>query len=122
MFLLVVESSNTHIYHRGSYEYKFLEEKEIRHGESWLNDVHNCNGIDYSYDGKKRKYIPDFIRHNRLFEIKSSYTWDDFGKNLDRRNQNIAKLDAAILHGYDVFLVLDFKEYDWKTERYKFIQ
>lgn len=70
-----------------------------------INQIKRGTSIDYVYNGENKKYLPDFILDNKLFEIKSKYTM--FGVNNSYLKQNIAKLQSADEFGYDVYIVLD---------------
>ena len=104
----------TELYYRSNLEKKFLDRLITQYSIEWVNEnVKNSLSIDYFYDGKDRKYLPDYVIGNKLYEIKSSYTFDNFGKDLYKRNQNIAKLDSALFF-YEVYFILDDIQYLWK--------
>jgi len=91
------------ITYKGSYELDFLK-KYYKIG------VEKCESIVYFYDGKNRKYFPDFYYNylNLIIEIKSSYT---FNKDLDK---NLAKQKACIEKGYKFIFIIDkdYAEFD----------
>jgi hypothetical protein len=60
-------------------------------------------------------YISDYIIYNTIYEIKSSYTWNRKGKDLDLENLNRAKLNECIAQGFSVILVLDKKEIEYAS-------
>ena len=104
----------TGIAYQGSYELTFLEDLENKYGIEWVKtNVKRGPSIWYidPITTKKRLYISDYIIHNTIYEIKSSYTWNRKNKDLDLENLNKAKLDECITQGYSVVLVLDKKEY-----------
>lgn len=104
----------TNLYYRSNLEKNFLDRLVTQYNIDWVNtNVKNSLSIDYFYDKKDRKYLPDYVIGNKLYEIKSSYTFDNFGKDLYKRNKNIAKLDSA-LNLYEVYFILDDIEYLWK--------
>lgn len=109
---------NTDIPYQCSYEYHFLENLENKNGINWLiENVKRGPSIWYT-DPKalmKRLYISDYIIYNTIYEIKSSYTWNRKGKDLDLENLNKAKLNECIAQGYSVVLVLDKKDINYET-------
>ena len=105
---------DTGIAYQSSYELIFLEDLENKHSVEWVQEnVKRGPAIWYTdpITTKKRLYISDYIIHNTIYEIKSSYTWNRKNKDLDLENLNKAKLDECIAQGYGVVLVLDKKEY-----------
>lgn len=106
---------DTTIGYQGSYELHFLNELELRHGIDWLiENVKRGPAIWYHdpVSDKKRLYISDYIIDNTIYEIKSSYTWNKKGKDLNLEITNKAKLNECITQGYNVKLIKDKKEVD----------
>jgi hypothetical protein len=98
-----------HLYYRGSYELLFIKEYEKRFD---INDLTNCFSVKYEMDGKTKIYFPDFLitPKNLIIEIKSTWTYDNNGKNERLRNINNKKWEAAqSLNDYD-FLPLKSKD------------
>ena len=90
------------LYYRGSYEKDFINyciEHEI--------EIENFKGsVDYFFEGKQRKYFPDFlVRKNLVVEVKSSYTYEL------EKDQNEAKKEATISSGFNFQFIID-KNYD----------
>ena len=90
--------------YRGSYELDFIlfcERSNIC--------VENAKSIKFVYDGKSRRYFPDFYyaKNNLIIEIKSTYTM-----NLDL-NLNLAKKQSAINAGFNFMFIVDkdYKEF-----------
>jgi hypothetical protein len=87
------------LYYRGSYEKNFINyclENNI--------EIENFNGsIDYIFEGKNRKYFPDFLikKSNTVIEIKSSYTYDI------EKEQNEAKKEATISSGFNFKFIIN---------------
>lgn len=83
-----------HLYYRGSYEFLFIKEFEKYFD---INNLENCFPIKYNLNGKDNIYFPDFLIRNKniIIEIKSSWTYDNNGKNLKLREINNKKWDAA---------------------------
>ena len=104
----------TGIAYQGTYELCFLEDLENKMGIDWVVE-HVKRGPSIWYIDpktlKKRLYISDYIIYNTIYEVKSLYTWNKKGKDLDLENLNRAKLSECITQGYEVILVLDKKEY-----------
>lgn len=77
-----------------------------------MNKVSRGPSVWYTdpFDNTKRLYISDFMIYNTIYEIKSSWTWNRKGKNLDLENKNKAKLNECVKQGYKVILVLNGEE------------
>lgn len=105
---------NTTIYYQGSHELKFLEKKELEYGSVELLIAKVKRGPTFKYfdptKDKERNYFSDFIIGNTVYEIKSSWTWNNRKKGSDIENTNKAKLIAVINKGFSVVLVKDFIE------------
>mgnify|MGYP001281155190 CR=1 FL=1 len=107
---------NTEIAYQGSYEFIFLEVLENKNSIEWLKEnVRRGPSIWYidPMTQKKRLYISDYIIGNTIYEIKSLYTWNKKGKDLDLENLNRAKLNECLAQGYKVVLVLDKKDIEY---------
>jgi hypothetical protein len=104
---------DTNIPYQSSYEYHFLESLENNKGIDWLiANVSRGPSIWYAdpKTSEKRLYISDYKISNTIYEIKSLYTWNKKGKDLDLENLNKAKLNECLSQGFSVILVLDKKE------------
>lgn len=109
---------DTNIAYQGSYELHFLENLENIHDIEWVKlNVKRGPAIWYidPTTTTKRLYISDYIIHNTIYEIKSSYTWNRKNKDLDLEKKNRAKLNECVTQGYNVVLVLDKKEVLYAT-------
>ena len=112
------EFKDTFLYYRSKLELIFLEKLVSTNGLDWvIANVKNPKAIPYYFESKRRLYIPDFKIDSTIFEIKSQYTFNDFGKNLRWELKNISKLDSALSTGVKVILVLDGKDYLWEDFR-----
>ena len=103
---------NTSLQYQGTYEYEFLEELELEYGIDWVIDnVKRGPSLWYvdPIDQTDRLYISDFIIDNTIYEIKSSWTWNKHGKDLDLEKRNRAKLTECVKQNYNVILVLNQK-------------
>lgn len=115
----ILNYKDTTIPYQGSFEFDFLQSLEDDLGLPWLIDnISRGPGINYKFDNKDKLYLPDFIVGNMIYEIKSSWTWNNKGSNLDLERQNKAKLNAAIDAGYDVILVLDKEKMRWIKDEF----
>lgn len=112
------EYEGTSLYYRSQLEKKWLDAQVELHGLEWVaTNVQNGASIKYSHKAIQRTYLPDFVIGNVLYEIKSIYTWNNFGKNAEWEAENVAKLNAALSAGFDVRLVLDEHEHMWTEFR-----
>lgn len=86
--------------YQGTYELDFLIKYENL-------DITNYKSIEYFYDGKNRKYFPDFYykEKNLIIEIKSDYTYNIF------LEKNLAKRKSCIEQGYNFIFIIE-KNYD----------
>lgn len=98
--------------YQGSHEYNFLLKLEMLHGLDWIaHHVRRGPSVWYiDTTGTKRLYISDFLIDNIIYEIKSYWTWNRHGADMDLENNNKAKLNECLKQGYKVMLVLDGEE------------
>lgn len=112
---------DTKLLYASTYEYKWLEGKEITYGMSWiLSNISRGPTFKY-YDNisnSYRFYPSDFIIGNTIYEIKSIYI---FNKTPIDKARNILKLDTILANHYQCKLILNFIEYDWKLEKDKIL-
>ncbi len=103
---------STSINYQGSHEYEFLERLESTKGIDWIQQNVKRGPSLWYVDNKKTKrlYISDFIIDNTIYEIKSYWTWNKHGTDLDLEEKNKAKLNECLIQGYKVILILDGKE------------
>lgn len=85
-----------------SNERRFLERAKA---DGIIDKVKRGPALKYEFNGEVRRYMPDYIIENRVYEIKSSYTM--FGTDNKFLKRNVAKLLSAKQSGYDVYVVLD---------------
>ena len=107
---------NISLLYQGSFEYDFLEKLEQEKGIAWVEtNVERGPSLWYidPNDSSKRLYISDFIIYNTIYEIKSQWTWNRHGKDMELEAKNKAKLNECIRQGYKVILVLDKQEQEW---------
>lgn len=86
--------NHKHLYYRGSYELLFITEFEKYFN---INNLENCFSVKYEYENKMKIYFPDFLikSENMIIEIKSSWTYDNNGKNEELRDYNNRKWEVA---------------------------
>lgn len=110
----ILNYKDSEIPYQGSYEYDFLQSLEHEYSIDWLSkNISRGPGINYKFNDESKLYLPDFIVGNMIYEIKSLWTWNNKGSNIDLEYQNKAKLNAAIDTGFDVTLVLDKENIRW---------
>jgi len=85
----------------GSYEMDFIEKYITK------TDIKDCFPVDYNFQGKIRKYHPDFYleSHKLIVEIKSTYTYMRY------LEKNIAKQKSCLAMGYNFIFIID-KNYE----------
>ncbi len=95
----ILKHHNSGLYYRGTYEKDFIDYclKENIEIENFVGT------IEYFFDGKIRKYFPDFLikNSNTVAEIKSSYTYER------EKEQNEAKKEATINNGFNFKFVIN---------------
>jgi len=86
--------------YRGTYELDFL----IKFSDNYK--IEHAKTIDYVFDGKNKKYHPDYYLpdYNLIVEIKSTYIYER------EKEKNEAKKEAAINSGYNFIFIID-KDY-----------
>jgi len=106
---------NSNLYYQGSFERTWLENLKNKFGLDWvLVNVKRGPTIKYIHsNGKTRNYFSDFLIGNTIYEIKSSWTWDRNGIDVELRQINENKLNAAKAAGYRVILIKDHTQIDW---------
>lgn len=82
----------TNITYQGSYEKYFLELLEEK---SLLNEVENGKSYIYTFESKQHIYHTDFYFRGQNIEIKSGWTYDNNGKNLQLREINEIKWQSV---------------------------
>lgn len=87
--------------YQGKYELDFLE----KYYKKFI--ITKAPTINYSFDGKDKKYYPDFYlpEYNLIIEIKSEYFY-----NLEKL-KNDSKMNASINKGFNFIFIID-KNYD----------
>lgn len=91
------------LYYRGTYEKNFIDFC-LKNNIKIDNFKHS---IKYKYQGKEKKYFPDFYYEplNLIIEIKSNYTYEI------EKDKNESKRLGSIRNGFNFIFIID-KEYD----------
>jgi len=73
-----------------------------------LDSDKSCPIIRYIFDGKSHVYFPDIyiISPNLVVEIKSTWTYNENGKNTKKEDQVHKKLNATYDSGYNTLLLV----------------
>jgi len=106
----ILNYKNTGIPYQGTFEFEFLEELETEYGLDWIKfNVKRGPSLWYidPADSEEKLYISDFIIGNTIYEIKSSWTWNKHGKDIQLEKKNKAKLTECVKQGYNIILVLN---------------
>ena len=98
--------NNTNLTYQGSYEKYFLE---LMDDKGLLNDISNGKSYNYKFNNKVRAYHSDYLFNNFTIEIKSSWTYDKNGLDLDLRLKNETKWGSVTDSG-DLIITLKSKE------------
>lgn len=108
----LIPYKETTIMYQGSYEFNFLQRLEGERGIDWVVENVTRGPSLWYLDIKltKRLYISDFLIDNTVYEIKSNWTWNKHGTDMDLENNNKAKLTACVEKGYGAILVLEGQE------------
>lgn len=109
----ILDYKNTGIAYQGTYEFDFLQSLESKHGLEWVTaTVKRGPSVWYidPIDNTKKLYISDFVIYNTVYEIKSNWTWNKRGTDLELESRNKAKLNQCLSEGYEVVLVLEREE------------
>lgn len=104
---------DSHLHYQCTYELKWLSDIEKDKGLIWLlTNVKNGPSFKYLNPivNAYRYYISDFMIGNTIYEIKSSYTWNRNGSDMELEAVNKAKLQSVKMQGFDVILILDHTE------------
>lgn len=97
----------TNLYYQGKLEKKFLD---LVNEIGFIDQISRSRQLlFYKYDEKTHSYHIDFQFNNTCFEIKSHFTYDYFGKDLNLRRANNSKWLAAISKGYKFYVIWDHK-------------
>jgi hypothetical protein len=78
-----------------------------------INVINNGISLKYFFDNKLRVYISDFMYNNIIFEIKSSYTYDNTGEKQKKnvyyklRQKNNTKWKTVLQQGYRMIVIFD---------------
>jgi len=104
--LEILQYKDTDLTYQGSYEKYFLELLEYR---QMLQNVSNGKIYTYEFTGKKRTYYSDFCVNDTTIEIKSSWTYNRNGKDLNLQMKNETRWKRVRELG-DSIVILKSKE------------
>lgn len=98
---------DTGIFYNGSYEKYFLELLEAR---GLLEYVSNGDSFFYKWDGESHTYHADFKFRGKQIEIKSGWTYNKNGKDMELQKLNETKWASARDCGEELIVLIDKKE------------
>ena len=98
---------DTDLSYQGTYEKFFLD---LMDKENLLDHVSNGDTFEYEYDNKKHAYHVDFKFKDKLIEIKSGWTYNKNGKDLELQKINEAKWKSVRDSGEILIVLIDKSE------------
>ena len=106
-FVKTLEYKNSGIFYQGSYEKYFLELLELK---NMLSLVSRGKSLYYEYKNEKLLYHPDFCINGNLIEIKSRWTYNKYGKDIEQGEKNEAKWQGAREQNFKINILFSKKE------------
>lgn len=101
------EYKNSGINYQGSYEKYFLELLEER---GLLSEVSVGGSFEYEWNGEKHTYHVDFKFRDKQIEIKSGWTYNKNGADLELQSLNETKWKSARDSGANLIVLIDKSE------------
>lgn len=98
---------DTEIFHNGSYEKYFLELMEEK---GLLLEISNGHSFEYELNGEKHVYHADFTFRGKQIEIKSGWTYNKNGVDLELQKINETKWRFTRDTGTDLIVLIDKSE------------
>lgn len=98
---------DTGIFYNGSYEKYFLELIEEK---GLLSEVSSGQSFEYEWNGEKHNYHTDFKFRGRQIEIKSGWTYNKNGKDMELQKLNETKWSSTRDCGEELIVLIDKKE------------
>lgn len=95
------------INYQGSYEKYFLELMEEK---GLLSEISNGDSFVYIFNGSEHTYHVDFKFRGKQIEIKSGWTYNKNGKDLELQSLNEAKWKSAREAGANLVVLIDKSE------------
>jgi hypothetical protein len=95
---------DTNLYYQGSYEYFFLDKMG---GLNLLHEVTNGNSYEFEWGGESHTYHTDFFFRGENIEIKSGWTYNKNGKDIDLENFNKTKWKSVINSGDKIKILIN---------------
>jgi hypothetical protein len=103
----VYKYKDTDLYYNGSYEKFFLESMEEK---GLLNELSNGDSFIYIINDTEHTYHVDFKFRNKQIEIKSGWTYNKNGKDVELQVLNETKWKSVIESGNDLIVLIDKSE------------
>lgn len=91
------------INYQGSYELCFLEQMEKI---DLINEVSRGQSFKYLWEGEQTIYYSDFLFRGKIIEIKSTYTYNKGGKDIELGLKNEAKWQAVRDSGVEIDIII----------------
>jgi len=95
---------DTDLYYQGSYEYFFLEKMESL---NLLEEVSSGKSYEFYWEGGAHTYHTDFFFRGENIEIKSGWTYNKNGKDIDLENFNKTKWKSVINSGDKIKILIN---------------
>jgi len=95
---------DTDLYYQGSYEYFFLEKMNSL---NLLYEITNGNSYEFEWNGENHTYHTDFFFRGENIEIKSGWTYNKNGNDIDLENFNKAKWKSVINRGDKIKILIN---------------
>jgi acyl carrier protein len=97
----------TELYYNGSYEKHFLELMEEK---GLLNEIYNGDSFIYILNDCEHTYHVDYKFRNNQIEIKSGWTYNKNGKDIELQNLNETKWNSVREKGENLIVLIDKSE------------
>lgn len=98
---------DTEIYYNGSYEKYFLELMEEK---GFISEISNGNSFEYEWNGEKHTYHVDFCFRGKQIEIKSGWTYNKNGTDMELQSLNESKWKSAKNNGANLIVLMNKQE------------
>ncbi len=95
---------DTNLYYQGSYEYYFLEKMESL---NLLEEVSSGKSYEFYWDGGAHTYHTDFFFRGENIEIKSGWTYNKNGQDIDLENFNKSKWKSVTDYGDKIKVLIN---------------
>jgi len=95
---------NTNLYYQGSYEYFFLEKMDEL---NLLEEVSSGKSYEFYWEGGAHTYHTDFFFRGENIEIKSGWTYNKNGQDIDLENFNKSKWKSVTDYGDKIRVLIN---------------